>query len=96
MLPPGSDLLVTGGTAGLILALAIAAWTLYRRLEREQDNAIARMTQRIAEIRTERDEALAGWRAQTAATDRTSEALLRLTAAIEARNELELEQRRRR
>ena len=93
-MPPGADIIAAGGTAGLILALALAAWTLYRRLEKEQDNAIARLTTRIGELRTERDAALEGWKAQTAATDRTSEALLRLTAAIEARNELELRERR--
>lgn len=95
-MPPGIDLIAAGGTTALAVALAVAAWTLWKRLERERDDATARMTQRIAELRGERDAALEGWKAQTAATDRTSEALLRLTAAIEARNELELEQSRRR
>jgi hypothetical protein len=95
-MPPGSEIITAGGTVATIALLLVAAWTLWKRLERAQDEAIGRLTTRIGEIRGERDEALAGWRAQTAATDRTSEALLRLTAAIEARNELELEQRRRR
>jgi hypothetical protein len=93
-MPPGIDLIAGGGTAALAVALSIAAWTLWKQLEKERAEAIVRMTQRIADLRTERDAALAGWREQTAATDRTSEALLRLTAAIEARNQLELEQRR--
>lgn len=95
-MPPGFDLVTGGGTVGIIALLAIAAWTLYRRLEKEQEAAVARLVQHASELRDERDEALAGWRAQTAATDKGTEALLRLTAAIEARNELELAQRRRR
>ena len=93
-MPPGADIIAAGGTAGLILALALAAYTLWKRLEKEQDAATARLTKRIEDLRSERDAALEGWREQTVATDRTSEALLRLTTAIEARNELELEQRR--
>jgi hypothetical protein len=93
-MPPGADLIAAGGTAGLILALGLAAWTLYRRLEKEQTDAIGRLTARIAEIRGERDEAIVGWREQTEATERTSQALLRLTAAIETRNEIELERER--
>lgn len=93
-MPPGADIIAAGGTAGLILALALAAYTLWKRLEKERDDAIGRLIGRIEDLRTERDAALEGWREQTAATDRTSEALLRLTAAIEARNQLELDQRR--
>lgn len=58
------QIIAGGGTAGLILALAFAVkslWDEHRRTD--------------ADIRAEKLEALSGWKAQTAATDKLTDAV---------------------
>ena len=67
-----TDLIVTGGTAGLIAVLLFitnALWTDHRRSD--------------ADVRDQRDEATAGWKAQSEATKAVAASNDRVVALLE-------------
>lgn len=62
------------GPTGLLIALLLAVAALWRDHLRAD-----------ADDRAQRDQAIAGWQAQTAATDRVADATIALSEAIRAR-----------
>jgi hypothetical protein len=103
--PETAEQIVNGGTVGLIAFMLLAITALIavlgiivrafvkrtiitRETYLERD---ATWRERLVECQEERDEAVLGWREQTRITERMAEAVEKLTAALEARNSLDLE-----
>lgn len=79
------------GLGALIIAALIRRWVVTRPTFEQfvaiLEGQIAKCEERIAQVTKERDDALAGWKAQTEATNR-------LAAAIEESNRDKLQRRR--